>query len=248
MIPLEFLPYGQFVTRQYLFKQGLERYQLDNYLRQGKVYAISSGVYARLGVPIEWQGLAASLYKAVDSAVYIGGMSALVQHGLAHYVNFNSSVNFYSQAKKPLWFEKLDLNITRQWHRTARIWDEEKLIAAKSLQKQSINGGVWLLASPEQAYLELLTHLPDTVSFELADNIMQGLTNLSPKRLDALLKACKHVLAKRLFFFFAERYQYPWFKKLSHENYDLGTGKRMVVKEGRLDSTYQITVPRDLYG
>ena len=248
MIPLELLPYGQLATRQYLFKQGLERYQLDNALRQEKVYALSSGVYARPGVPIEWQGLAASLYRIIASPVYVGGMSALVQHGLAHYVNFNSSVDFYSNVKKPLWFEKLDLNIARQWHSTARIWDTEKLAVANSLQKQSINGGSWLLASPEQAYLELLTQVPDVVSFELADNIMQGLNNLSPKRLDALLNACKHVLAKRLFFFFAERYQYPWFKRLNRENYDLGSGKRMVAKNGKLDSTYQITVPRDFYG
>ncbi|MFY9178265.1 MAG: type IV toxin-antitoxin system AbiEi family antitoxin domain-containing protein [Venatoribacter sp.] len=244
----ELFPYGYFVTRQYLLKQGLERYQLDNALKQNKVYALARGVFARPDVPIEWQGLAASLRKALDIPVYVGGLSALVEHGLAHYISFQPVVNLYSCTTKPSWFDKLDLDIAREWYSTARIWDMEKLVAAKSLQEQTMHDENWLLASPEQAYIELLTQVPNTISFEQVDNIMQGLTSLSPKRLDALLHACKHVLAKRLFFFFAERYQYPWFKKLNLSDYDLGAGKRMVAEAGKLNPTYNITVPQEFYG
>lgn len=76
---------------------------------------------------------------------------------------------------------------------------------------------------------------------------MQGLVNLSARRLDALLKACKHVQVKRLFFFFADRYQYAWRKKLKVENYNLGAGKRRIVAGGKLDTTYNITVPEPFY-
>lgn len=248
METIELFPYGYLVTRQYLLEQGLKRYQLDNALKQGKVYALARGVFARPGVPIEWQGLAASLRKMLDTPVYVGGLSALVEHGLTHYINFRPVLGFYSCAKKPSWFEKLDLDIAREWRSTVRIWDMEKLVATKSLQEQTMHAGNWLLASPEQAYIELLTQVPNTISFEQADNIMQGLTSLSPKRLAALLHACKHVLAKRLLFFFAERYQYPWFNKLNPSDYDLGAGKRVVAKAGRLNTTYNITVPQEFYG
>ncbi|TKV69604.1 hypothetical protein FDP08_03675 [Marinobacter panjinensis] len=46
--------------------------------------------------------------------------------------------------------------------------------------------------SPEKALLEVLTEVPSAVSFEHADALMQGLSNLSPKKVDALLGACRN--------------------------------------------------------
>ena len=39
---------------------------------------------------------------------------------------------------------------------------------------------------------------------------------------------------------------FPWLKRLDKKAVDLGTGKRMLVKGGKLDARYQITVPEDL--
>ncbi|SES82972.1 type IV toxin-antitoxin system AbiEi family antitoxin domain-containing protein, partial [Thorsellia anophelis] len=69
---------------------------------------------------------------------------------------------------------------------------------------------------------------------------------LSPRKLDILLKACKSVKAKRLFFWLAKRQAYSWFDKLNVENYDLGSGKRVIVKGGTLDKEYLITVPEHI--
>ena len=91
--------------------------------------------------------------------------------------------------------------------------------------------------------LELLVDLPNAVTFEHANELMQGLVNLSPRKLDALLKACKSVKVKRLFFWLAKRQSYPWFSKLNVADYDLGSGKRVVAKGGKLDTDYLITVP-----
>jgi hypothetical protein len=77
---------------------------------------------------------------------------------------------------------------------------------------------------------------------------MEGLVNLSPRRLQKLLKDCRNVKVKRLFFFFADRHQHSWLKRLDKKAVDLGKGKRMLVKGGKLDPTYQITVPGDLNG
>jgi len=56
------------------------------------------------------------------------------------------------------------------------------------------------------------------------------------------------VKVKRLFFFFADRHRHAWLKHLKKDEVDLGTGKRMLVKGGKLDPTYQITVPGDFHG
>ena len=96
--------------------------------------------------------------------------------------------------------------------------------------------------------LELLDELPTHETFHQVDMLMHGLTNLSPRRLQNLLADCKSVKVKRLFFFFADRHAHAWLKPLKKQTFDLGTGKRMLAKGGRLDHTYQITVPEDLNG
>ena len=75
---------------------------------------------------------------------------------------------------------------------------------------------------------------------------MEGLRNLSPRRLQSLLVECRNVKVKRLFLWFAERHNQPWLKGLNREGIDLGRGKRMLVRGGRLDAKYNITVPESL--
>ncbi|MCP8900946.1 type IV toxin-antitoxin system AbiEi family antitoxin domain-containing protein [Gilvimarinus xylanilyticus] len=245
----EWLPLGQLATRQWLLERGVSRHSLDNALKSGKLVAVARGVVARPEIPLGWQGVVASLDRILPSAVYVGGLSALNQHGLGHYVNFDSQMHLYSAAAQPSWLPKLKLNVELFWHSTVRLWDERGLQMAKSLREQTAEAGwSWRLASPEQAFFEMLAGVPSEVSFEHADNLMQGLSSLSPRRLDALLRACRHVQVKRLFFFFADRHQYPWRKHLSAESYDLGVGKRSIVPGGKLDQTYLITVPESFHG
>lgn len=78
--------------------------------------------------------------------------------------------------------------------------------------------------------------------------LVDGLRTLSPRRLQMLLIACRSVKVKRLFFWFAERHNQTWLKQLDRDKVDLGTGKRMLVKGGKLDPQYLITIPSDLDG
>jgi hypothetical protein len=103
------------------------------------------------------------------------------------------------------------------------------------------------LSSPERAILELLDELPHRESFHQVDMLMEGLSTLSPRRLQKLLADCRSVKVKRLFFFFADRHPHAWLKRIDKEAVDLGKGKRMLVKNGKLDRAYQITVPEDFH-
>ena len=80
----------------------------------------------------------------------------------------------------------------------------------------------------------------------MVDKLAEGLVSLSPNRLTKLLTDCKSIKVKRLFFFFADRHKPTWRKRLDPKEFDLGTGDRMLVRGGKLDPVYRITVPGDL--
>ena len=71
-----------------------------------------------------------------------------------------------------------------------------------------------IISSPERAILEFLNELPDKQSFEHAADLFSGLANLSPRRLQGLLKKCNSVKVTRLFLWFAERYDHAWLKRM----------------------------------
>lgn len=104
------------------------------------------------------------------------------------------------------------------------------------------------ISTPERAILEIMDELPDRESFEHVDNLMGGLANLSPRRVQRLLQACQSIKVKRLFLFMAERHKHAWFKRLDVTQIALGSGKRSLVEQGRYDPKYRITVPEALIG
>lgn len=75
---------------------------------------------------------------------------------------------------------------------------------------------------------------------------MEGLRNLSPRRLQGLLSDCKSVKVKRLFFWLAERHNHAWLPQIDRSNIHLGKGKRMLVRGGNLDPKYNITISEHL--
>lgn len=75
---------------------------------------------------------------------------------------------------------------------------------------------------------------------------MEGLNNLRPSQVQALLEQCNSVKVKRLFLYLAEKSDHEWVHHLQLEKINLGKGKRSVVKGGAYNSKYQITVEREL--
>jgi len=102
------------------------------------------------------------------------------------------------------------------------------------------------IATVELALFELLCELKDEADFLVADKYFESVTTLRPKLVNTLLLTCKQVKAKRLFLWFASRHNHTWFKAIETENVDLGSGKRVIVKGGKLDTAYQITIPKEM--
>ena len=248
----ELLPYGMLATKQWLLSRGLTLHSIDNALKSKKLEMQATGVYARTGVPISWQGVVCSLQNMSDQTIDVGGLTALELLGYGQYLSNNKSkiIRLYSMNKLPAWLQKLKLPVTFEWHGTKTLWtpgtlEDENFAIAHSWREDL---PPVKLSCPEKAILEVLKDLPDTISFEHADELMQGMTSLSPKKLTALLHACSNVKVKRLFFWYAERVGYSWVNKLDYSEFDLGKGKRVIAAQGKLDKKYLITVPKNLYG
>ena len=253
----ELLPYGMIATRQWLSSQGMGRHAIDNALKSKKLESLAVGVYARSGLPISWEGVVYSLQRMGDQPIHVGGLSALEQLGFGQYLSVSKvkNIHLYSETRFPSWLGKIMHDVNFHWHGTKKLWPNDSLKKLSSVDENFSREVNWhqslpplKISCPEKAYLEILLDVPNSISFDHANEIMQGMTSLSPKKLKVLLKSCQSVKVKRLFFWFAEKQGYTWFKKLDSQKFDFGKGKRVIVKSGKLDKKYLITVPEHLYG
>jgi hypothetical protein len=256
------LPEGLLVDARWLTKHGFSTSLRSQYVTAGRLEQPARRVYRRPRGSISWQQVVISLQMMLGYSLLIGGRTALELHGYAHYLTSDiREVHLYGPKPPPTWLHTLPLTEQFVYHNDGRLFDanaapleankpdspDAPARAAFAVQ----HWGQWdwpmVLSDPARAILELLDELPQHESFEQADKFMQGLTNLSPRRVQSLLAECHNVKVKRLFFFFADRHKHAWLKRLNRSAIDLGTGKRMLVKGGKLDPRYQITVPEDFH-
>jgi hypothetical protein len=160
-------------------------------------------------------------------------------------------VHLYGPKRPPSWLASLPLDVTFHWHNSLRLFPGDAIAPPEPSPVTVSAGGLILpirYSSKERAALELLDELPEHESFHQVDALIEGMSDLSPRRLQTLIEACANVKVKRLFFFFADRHSHAWRSRLNMSRVDLGSGKRVLVKGGKLDPRYNITVPSDLGG
>lgn len=201
-----------------------------------------------------------SLQTLLKAHFVVGGRTALEVQGFAHYLSAapQREVHLYATDRRPGWVLKLNLESRFVFHNAKRLFSNEVVLdvdrAADDLLLRSSyvrqRWGKWdwplVTSSAERAILELLDEVPERETFHQADMLFEGLRNLSPRKLQPLLQACRSVKVKRLFLWFAERHRPPWLSSLDRSGIDLGKGKRMLVNGGKLDPNFNITVPESL--
>jgi len=241
------LPDGLFVDAAWLQRHGYYSSLRAKYTSHGWLEQIARGVYRRpfanTSKTTRWQQAAISLQMLLDLPFTVGARTALELQGFAHYLTAGTrEVHLYGPRERPGWTSKLKLDAPFIFHNAARLFKTSQ----SGLTQQAWGQWDWplILSSPERAILELLDEVPASETFHQVDMLMEGLRNLSPRRLQTLLAECRSVKVKRLFLWFAERHNPPWLKAISPKKIDLGAGKRMLVRGGILDPKYQITVPR----
>lgn len=265
------LPEGLLANTAWFQRHGFSRQLLNHYVNAGWLEQPARGVYKRPRGQLTWELVVISLQTLLQLPFVVGGRTALELQSHSHYLSFDRrDVHLFGTAALPRWVHALDLGVTFHCHNDRKLFRNEPIHRAltslskdlktgDTLNTDPIHGEVFnampwrqwkwplTLSTVERAYLELLDEVPNTVSFDLADKLMEGMGTLSPRRLQKLLLDCKSVKVKRLFFFFTDRHQHNWSKYLKRDQIDLGKGKRVLATSGKLDKTYQITVPEDLY-
>jgi hypothetical protein len=255
------------VDAAWLERHGISRQLRRKYTMNRWLLAVGRGVYRRpalsdTAMPMPWQQLVISLTALMQVPVSVGARTALELQGFSHYISVQGAreAHLYSNEPLPTWVRRLPASADLVFHSATKLFkdgaippynallDTPPSSSPGSLTQQSWGHWKWPLtvSTPERAILEILDEIPKRETFHQADVLMDGLRSLSPRRMQTLLVDCKSVKVKRLFFWFAERHRHTWLEKLDRSVIDLGTGKRMLVRGGKLDSKYNITVPEDL--
>lgn len=262
---LERVPPGFLVDAAWLKRdQGIDPKSIHDYVRRGWLERVVRGVYRRpLPTPTasttaDWQIPLLSIQGILGYEVHLGGVSALGWHGYAHYLPLGGESRVYLYGRVPPWLARLPVDV--QFVVRSRSLFGDDLSGIENAEHQlgtateagddtgpTLSPWRWPLriSTPERAILEALDELPGHTSFHNLDLVFQGLSNLRPGRLMSLLRACRSIKVRRLFFVFADRHEHAWLKHLDKSTIDLGSGPRALVKGGKLHPVYRIYVPAD---
>lgn len=236
-------PQGNVAVSRWFEAQGVYQQLVHEYEKSGWIQRIGQGAYVRAGVTVEWTGGLYAIQEQLKLPVHAGAKTALQLQGYAHYLAMGKggTVSLFgsSGTKLPAWFLQYDWGATLRYSTTKLFADDPNA----GLTKRELTAYAITVSAPERAMMEMLYLVPAEESFEEASLLMEGLTTLRPRLVQSLLEQCRSVKVKRLFMFLAEACNHAWVKKLDLSKVDFGKGKRMIIKGGRLDTKYNITVP-----
>lgn len=238
------VPEGVAIPSTWLTSNGYSPQLVARYVRSGWLEPLGKRVYARPGAPMTWEGVMLGLQRLGGLPWHLGGVTALNRQGLAHYLSLegDATIHVWGQGRLPAWVEQVEVGVQWAFHRR-RLFTHDPHDAWTQLPTPVRD---WTLraSAPELAILEVLSEVDESASsFSFAAELFEGLTAVRPAVVNTLLQACVQAKAKRLFLFFADYYAYPWASRINRESLDLGRGKRLVTRGGKLDKRYQITVP-----
>ncbi len=242
------IPHKGVVTASHLKKHGISSGLVQKYLQGGWLERFGFGAFKRPGEPINWDSALSAAQTQLAIPVHVGARTALELKGKAHYMKFGKKGDLFlfglrGEKKLPKWFSN------GPWENDFKITYNDLFseAPAKSLSKIDIEAGSLTVSSPERAALEMLYHVPTSQTFDEASLIFENFVSFRTKLVQQLLENCNSIKSKRLFLFLAEKHNHEWFSGINLSKIDLGSGKRDIVKGGRLDNKYLITVPKSLY-
>lgn len=243
---------GSIVLQSWLSEQGISRQLASKYVQSGWLQRISSGVYVRPGGRATWADAVAALSQQAKIPIRLASLTSLNYQGRAHYLKLNEDqiwLSTSSKAKLPQWFKRFaeleseDLSPQRPKLNFQQYTGLDK-VSEQDFIQVDVNGVSLGASRPELAAFELLDLVPDKISFEHAAQLFEGLVGLSPRRIQSILARSQSIKINRLYLFLAHYYEHSWAKRLDETLINQGSGKRQIVKGGKLDQTYQITIPQ----
>lgn len=247
------------VSSRWLRAHGYSNSLVARYVGSGWLVSPARGVYMRRGGRLQWDGVVRSLQVGEGIPLHVGGRFALGLQGHEHYLRLGDAgtITLYGPQQPPGWVGKLSLEQRFEYQGkgpfdlpavpvTAEVSEKALSEAGLAWHSAAPETDALVCSTPERAMLELCDSVSDAAGVYEADALMQAMTTLRPQRVSLLLRHCRSIKAKRLFLALAERHRHAWLSHVPLERVDLGRGKRALVPGGRLNPTYQITLPGDL--
>ena len=234
---------GTVLLASWLEKNGISRDLQQYYLKSGWLESYGTGAFKRPNENVRWTGALNSIQRQTELPVHVGGLTSISLQGLSHYLRMEKEPLYLfspQYVKLPKWF------LTQAWSNQIVHVNTKFLPANSALFEYSLDGLKLQISSPERAILECLYLAPDRFDIVECYQILEGLANLRPKVLQELLENCNSIKVKRLFLFMASKANHQWLGFVDQSRIDLGTGDRVIVKEGVYISKYKISVPKEL--
>ncbi|ERT13702.1 type IV toxin-antitoxin system AbiEi family antitoxin [Photorhabdus temperata] len=232
---------GQILLQSWLSAHGIDRSVSWKYVQNGWLERLAFGVYFRTGRTPDWVDAVQCLQAQWNSQVHVAGLTSLNQQGFSHYLELRRThvwLCLPTRTYLPGWLNYFN-NI--KW---SAISDRSLNIELGDfLTDIMISGRTIKSSSMELAAYEIANSVPKIITFTYADELFQGLSSLSPRKLQKILSSSQSIRTNRVFLFLAHHNRHIWASRLNETEIKLGTGNRQVEVGGKLDTTYKITAP-----
>lgn len=192
------------------------------------------------------EGAIYTLQKQLNLKVHIGAGSALAIHNFEHFTTlslFPTQLFTADNIKLPKWFVDNFIKNAKNPSKTQNGFFKTSLFSTDVGIKAIEQKGLELrISSPERAFLEELYIAPEYINFSSIYQMLELAVNLQPELLQKLLENCSSIKVKRLFLYMAEKTGHEWFDYLNLSKINLGSGKRVITKGGKLNKKYNIVI------
>ena len=225
-------------TAASLRAQGISNALLHHYVQRNWLKQVERGVYRRPNDAPDWTAALHLLQQEEKIPVHPGGLTAFELQGYGHYLG-NRPLFLYapSRTRLPAWFVR---TVKHKIHFCPTNFLESA--PTHSLQNVTVQGVNITISMPERAALELLYHVPRKFGFSEPQELIEGLATLRVELMQELLENCSSIKVKRLFLYYAREAGHSWYPALNRSTINLGSGKRELVKGGKLDKEFLLTV------
>jgi len=235
-------PRGTIKTVKELERLGYSPQLLKMYSNSGWIELYTRGTYKLSEDEVSWEGVLYGLQNKSETTIHAGARTALELKGFGHFARETDKYLFGGrQESYNVLLKKLKDVVLKKTE--VFPYDEKSFFT-----NYSAGGFEIRISAPELAAMEMIYMIPTEQSFNEAILVMGSLTTLRPKVVEQLLKKCNSYKVKRIFMWMAEINNHAWVDDLDLTKVDFGKGKLSVVKNGKLDNKYNITVPREYEG
>ena len=236
-------PQGTVILSSWMKEKGYSPELQKRYRKSNWLESIGTGAMIRKGDQVTYEGAIYTLQHLSNFSIHPGGKTALNLQGNAHYLELSTkSVVLFGDSGEvlPTWFRN------HKWEHAIHYYRSGFLPTDIGYTEVEFKNFKYRISNPARAMMECLYLTPTKQSLVECYEIMEGLNNLRPLQVQALLEQCSSVKVKRLFLYLAGKSGHAWVKHIHREKIDLGKGKRSIIKGGFYDPEYQITIDKEL--